>query len=241
MSYLVSHSCLTLWNPRDCSLTGSSVREDSPGKNTRVCCHALLQGIFPTQGSNPGIFRCRWILYHLSYQGSPFMYTQHLKLAIQSLSPPLLPRVYSKADQGPLRLLQIEIYGQFSCLVSCHQSTVTSCCDESFRYVMCVYMGEEAKIAMTTFKEILFTPLTFICCCSVTQLCPTLCDSMVCSMPGFPVFHQLTLLLKLMSIESMMPSNCLILCHPLLLLPSVFPSIRVFFNESVLYIRWSNY
>ena len=48
-------------------------------------------------------------------------------------------------------------------------------------------------------------------------------------------------LLKLMSIESMMPSNHLILCHPLLLLPSIFPSIRVFFNESVLCIRWPEY
>ena len=48
-------------------------------------------------------------------------------------------------------------------------------------------------------------------------------------------------LLKLMSIESMMPSNHLVLCHPLLLLPSIFPSIRVFSNESVLCIRWSKY
>ena len=48
-------------------------------------------------------------------------------------------------------------------------------------------------------------------------------------------------LLKLMSIESVMPSNSLILCHPLLLLPSIFPSIRVFSNESVLCIRWPNY
>ena len=48
-------------------------------------------------------------------------------------------------------------------------------------------------------------------------------------------------LLKLMSIESVMPSNHLILCHPLLLLPSVLPSIRVFSNESVLCIRWPNY
>ena len=48
-------------------------------------------------------------------------------------------------------------------------------------------------------------------------------------------------LLKLMSIESMMPSNHLILCHPLLLLPSIFPSIRVFSNESVLCIRWPKY
>ena len=48
-------------------------------------------------------------------------------------------------------------------------------------------------------------------------------------------------LLKLMSIESVMPSNHLILCHPLLLPPSIFPSIRVFFNESVLHIRWPKY
>ena len=58
-------------------------------------------------------------------------------------------------------------------------------------------------------------------------------------MPGFPVLHHL-LELKLKSIESVMPSNHLILCHPLLL-PSIFPSIRVFFNESVLSIRWPKY
>jgi len=55
----------------DCSLPGSSVHEDSPGKNTVVVYHALLQGIFPTQGSNLGILHCRQILYHLSHQGSP--------------------------------------------------------------------------------------------------------------------------------------------------------------------------
>ena len=50
---------------------GSSVLGDSPGKNSGVGCHALLQGIFPTQGSNPDLPHCRWILYHLSHQGSP--------------------------------------------------------------------------------------------------------------------------------------------------------------------------
>ena len=54
----------------DCSPPGSSVHRDSPDKNTGVSCHAL-QGIFPTQGSNPGLLHCRWILYHLSHQGSP--------------------------------------------------------------------------------------------------------------------------------------------------------------------------
>ena len=64
------------------------------------------------------------------------------------------------------------------------------------------------------------------------------CDPMNCSTPGLPVHHQLLELPKLMSIESVMPSNHLILCRPLLLLPSIFPSIRVFSNESVLHIRW---
>ena len=64
---------------------------------------------------------------------------------------------------------------------------------------------------------------------------------MDCSTPGFPVLHSFQSLLKLMSIESVMPSNHLILCHPLLLLPSIFPSIRVFSNESVLHIRWPKY
>ena len=60
-------------------------------------------------------------------------------------------------------------------------------------------------------------------------------------LPGLSVHHQLLSLLKLMSIESVMPSNILILCHPLLLLPSIFPNIRVFSNESVLCIKWPKY
>ena len=68
---------------------------------------------------------------------------------------------------------------------------------------------------------------------SVIQSCPTLCDPMDCSTPGFPIHHQLPEC-DWESIESVMPSNHLILCHSLLL-PSVFPSIRVFSNESVLF------
>ena len=61
-------------------------------------------------------------------------------------------------------------------------------------------------------------------------------------MPGFPGHHQLPeLTQKFMSIESVMPSNHLILCHPLLLPPSIFPSIRVFSNESTLRFRWPKY
>ena len=69
---------------------------------------------------------------------------------------------------------------------------------------------------------------------SVAQLCLTLCDPMDHSTSGLPVHHHPRSLLKLMSIESAMPSNHLILCCPLLLLPSVFPSIRVFSDESAL-------
>ena len=64
---------------------------------------------------------------------------------------------------------------------------------------------------------------------------------MNCRTPAFPVLHHLPSFLKLMSIESVMPSNHLILCHPLLLLPSIFPSIRAFSNELTLRIRWPKY
>ena len=63
---VVSDSC----DPTDCSLPVSSVHRDSPGKNTAVGCHALLQGIFPTQGLNPSLPDCRCILYCLNHQGS---------------------------------------------------------------------------------------------------------------------------------------------------------------------------
>ena len=63
---LVTQLCLNLCDLMDCSPPGSSVHGDSLGKNTRVGCHALLQGIFPTQGSNPGLLDCRRILYLLS-------------------------------------------------------------------------------------------------------------------------------------------------------------------------------
>ena len=75
-------------------------------------------------------------------------------------------------------------------------------------------------------------------CCSVAQLCLTLSDPADCRMLGFLSFPISRSLLKLTSIESMMLSNHLILCHPLFLLPSIFPSIRVFSRESALHIRW---
>ena len=77
---------------------------------------------------------------------------------------------------------------------------------------------------------------------SVAQSCPTLCDPTDCSIPGFPVLHQLLELTQTHVHQSVMPSNHLILCCcPLLLPPSVFLSISIFSNESVLLIRWSKY
>ena len=66
----VVQSCPTLCDPIDCSLPGSSVHGIFPGNSTGVDCHFLLQGIFPTQGSNPGLPHCRQMLYRLSHQGS---------------------------------------------------------------------------------------------------------------------------------------------------------------------------
>ena len=151
----------------DCSPPGSSVHWDSPGKNTGVGCHALLQGIFPTQGSNSGLSNCKWILYHLSYQGSLYHYFKKKK----------------KKRNNKL-------------------------CIGINKSVISLEFEKKKK------NETCQTPLSFIIAWS---------------------------LLKFLSIESVMLFNHLILFHPLLLLSSVFPSIRVFSNESALWIRWPKY
>ena len=76
---------------------------------------------------------------------------------------------------------------------------------------------------------------------SVAQSCPTLCDPMNRSTPASLSITNSQSPPKPTSIELVMPSNCLILCHPLLLLPSIPPSIRIFSNESALHIRWPKY
>ena len=104
---LVAQSCLTLCDPMDCSLPGSSVHGDSPGKNTGVGCQALLQGIFPTQGSNPGLPNCRWILYHLRCREAPvvalvliFSHSSHS--ASLSLSFPIYKMRFRDFPGGPV-------------------------------------------------------------------------------------------------------------------------------------------
>ena len=73
------------------------------------------------------------------------------------------------------------------------------------------------------------------CCCSVARLCLTFCDPLDCSIPDLPVLHYLLSFLKFMPIDLVMPSNHLILSCPLLLLPSIFPCIGVFFPKSQLF------
>ena len=121
----VAQSCLTLM---DCSPPGSSVHGDSPGPNTGAGSCSLLQGIFPTQGSNPGLQHCRWILCHLSHNGSlQSIYSQIsfqwnlilrpvLLLNSHSVKPPLLAPAswrtlgeevrHSSLEQTPSKLPQ---------------------------------------------------------------------------------------------------------------------------------------
>ena len=149
-------SCLTLCDPENYNLQGASVH--GVLQNTGVGCHGVLQGVFPTQGSN----------LHLLC----LLYWQ-----VSSL--PLAPR------------------GKPTC-----------------------------------FSSVQFS----------RSVCPTLCDPMNCSTPGLSLsITNSWSSLKLTSIESVMPSSHLILCHPLLLLPPIPPSIRVFSNESALRMRWPKY
>ena len=106
--------------------------------------------------------------------------------------------------------------------------------DEEINHYQWGYMAESLCCSSDTITAL----LTGYCCCSVAKLCLTLCGPMDCSTPGLTVSQSL---LKVMSTESVMPSSHLIPYCPLLLLPSVFPSIRIFSSESTLCIRRSKY
>ena len=86
MLCLVTQSCMTLCDPVNCSPPVSSLHGNSPGKNTGVGCHALLEEIFPTQGSNPGLLHCSWILYHLNHQGSPLFFLGAFLISLFSVT-----------------------------------------------------------------------------------------------------------------------------------------------------------
>ena len=96
-------------------------------------------------------------------------------------------------------------------------------------------------LIITSLFSFSFLLLFVCCCCSVIQSCRTICHPMTAAHQASLSFTIPQNLLKLMSIELVMPSNNLVLCCPLLLLPLIFPSIRVFSNELHLHIRWPKY
>ena len=145
---------------------------NSPGQNTGMGSHSLLQRIFPTQGLKPGLPQCKQILYYLSHQRKPKMWSMTLT-----------------------------------------QDSTVSVCAKSLQF---------RSVQSLSHVRLFATPWI-----AASQASLSITKSQ--SSP------------KLMSIESVMPSNHLILCHPLLLLPLIFPTIRIFSNESVLHIRWPNY
>ena len=97
--FLVAQLCPALCNPMDYSLLGSSIHGGSPGKNTGVCCHALLQGIFPTEGSNPGLPHYRRVLYQLSHKGSCLRKEDYKRMHLYGL----VKALKSKLIQFPTR------------------------------------------------------------------------------------------------------------------------------------------
>ena len=126
-----SGTCFFLWS-ESCSVVSNSLRPhglyspwNSPGQNTGVGSHSLLQGIFPTQGSNPGLPHYRWILYHLSHQGSPVSFNIRcqiiygLHLSLKSVFP-----FHSRAFQ--YAFLFLLLYPHFKTIKGLHPSHVNS-------------------------------------------------------------------------------------------------------------------
>ena len=177
----------------DCSPPGSSTHGDSPDKNTGVDCHALLQGTFPTWGRNPGLLHCRWILYHLSHQGSPRILEW---VAYPSPGDLTKPGIETGSNALQADSLPAELQGSPIFALSSVQSL------SRVRLFATPWIAaRQASLSITNSQS----------------------------------------LLRLTSIESVMPSSCLILCHPLLLLLPIPLSIRVFSNESTFCLRWPKY
>ena len=146
----------------DCSPPGSFVHGDSPGKDTGVGCQVLLQGIFPTQGSNPGLPHCRQILYHMSHQGS----SRILKWVAYP---------FSRGSSWPKNW----IAGRFFTSWTTREALIYIMPSKSIHF-------ENGKIVFS-----LWFFLNSSCCYSFANVWPILCDFMNCNTPGFPVLHYL--------------------------------------------------
>ena len=139
---------------------------DSPGKNTGVGCHFLLQGIFPTQGSNPGLPHCRQTLYRLSHKGSQPSYQEILLV--------LCSKPVQNLALSPLLHHSKSSHGHFAVLWKDPQPGLSA---------STLALLPTARKSLLNLQSVQFS--------SVAQSCPTLCDPMNCSTPGLPVHHQL--------------------------------------------------
>ena len=120
----------------------------------------------------------------------------------------------------------------------CISSACQSLMSKRFNMSLTIKSWKSKAVSYSSVYSKSLSSVQFI---SVTQLCPTLCDPWTAACQAFLSITNSWSLLKLKSIKSVMPSNYLIICRPLLLLPSIFPSIRVFSNESALSIRCPRY
>ena len=164
----VTQLCPTVFDPMDCSLLGSSIHGNSPGKNTGVGCHDFLQGIFPTQGLNPGLRHCRRILYQQSHKGSPRI--------LERVAAP-----FSRGSSWPRNWTGIScIAGRFFTNWAIREALAPF-----GWYHIAPRMAVVCKVSYIP----TFSPRVVIVVQSLS--CLTLRDPMDCSMPGFPVLHHL--------------------------------------------------
>ena len=177
---------------------------DSPGKDTGVGCHALFQGIFLTQGSNPGLLRLK-----------------HWQAGSLPLAPPAKPQSCHIFPLLHWNILYTEVvkcfYRDSILFLSWKYKFIFS---EYFYWVNCKIL-----IFYSIYMIVVVQSLSHV------QLFATLWISAHQSSLSLTISQRF---LKLMSIEPVVPSNYLILCHPLVLLPSIFPRIMVFSSELAL-------
>ena len=198
MCMLSRFSHVPLCDSMDCSLPGSSVHRDSPGKNTGVGCHALLQRIFPTQGSNPCLLwflHFRWILYcWATGEDTDWMYPS--KIHVETL-PSHLVMVF-EGGAPMMRLMPLKTSGE-NLLPSLFFSTWDY--SESSESALWHRPSQDPKPADNLLTDFLLPGSWEVISVvynppvdqfnSVAQSYPTLCDPMDCSTPGLPVYHQL--------------------------------------------------
>ena len=199
----------------DCNLSGSSVHGDSLGKNTGVGCHAFLQGIFPTQGSNPGLLRCRQIHYWLSHWGSPI-----ISICFETTGFIYMNKNFHSISHFLFTTITIMLLGGFRVAAKNQSQANSSTCTTDHPPQPTVFsLDFFSSVQSLSHVRLFATPWI-----AARQASLSITNSRSS--------------LRLRSIESVMPSSHLILCHPLLLLPPMPPSIRVFSNESTLRMRW---